>query len=153
MADKNNSVVALRRRRKIVEGCSTLGLLLVAAALAVPFLDMGNAVVTGVMKWLYAAGALLFTGARAVNVSAPGDSPRLRRLRRMEMWAGFCFCVGAAFWFYNSARFGGIVFSRAVMNNTIAFTLAGAVIQVTASWMISSRAGKEERERNRNSGK
>ncbi|MDE6836633.1 MAG: hypothetical protein K2J03_06725 [Muribaculaceae bacterium] len=81
-----------------------------------------------------------------VNVNSPGDSMRLKRLRRMEMWAGITFLVGAFFWFYNSARFPNVGFSLVVMRDTIMFTLAGAIIQVIASWMIAARMNKEAKE-------
>lgn len=130
--------------RRAVEAVSTLGLLLIAAGLVVPFAAVDSLVTVAVCRWIFAAGAVTYTVARLINVNEPSDSLRLRRLRRMEMWAGFCFVVAAAFWFYNSHRFAGIAFSLPVMNNTIAFTLAGAVIQVVASWMISARAKKEK---------
>lgn len=130
---------------KKVEATSTMGLLLIAVALISPFaaLDSGWVPVAG--RWIYAAGAIIYTVARMVNVNEPGDSARLRRLRRMEMWAGFCFIIGGAFWFYNAHHFAGIDFSLPVMRDTIAFTLAGAIIQVIASWMISSRMAKEKK--------
>lgn len=140
MKEKN---INMESRRKKVEGCATFGLLLVCAGLIAPFASTDNATLISVFKWIYTTGALIYTIARVVNVNDPGDSMRLRRLRRMEMWAGICFCVGAGFWFYNSARFAGILFSLPVMNNTIVFTLAGAMIQVVASWMIAARMKKE----------
>lgn len=135
--------ISLDKRRRIVEACSTFGLILIAAGLLAPFTSIENTAAITVYKWIFTAGAVIYTAARLVNVNAPSDSLRLRRLRRMEMWAGFAFCVGAFFWFYNSARLHGYTFSVAVMNNTIVFTLAGALIQIIASWMISSRARKE----------
>ncbi len=74
--------------------------------------------------------------ARLVKVGAPGDSLRVRRIRRMEVWSGVCFCVGAAFWFYNSARFGAYGITLGILRDTILFTLAGALIQIISSWML-----------------
>ncbi|MDE6339873.1 MAG: hypothetical protein K2K97_08835 [Muribaculaceae bacterium] len=129
----------------MVEAASTVGLLLIAVGLVAPFAALGSDWVPVVCRWVYAAGALLYTAARMVNVNEPNDSSRLRRLRRMEMWAGFCFVIGGAFWFYNAHRFAGISFSLPVMRDTIAFTMAGAIIQIVASWMISARAAKEKK--------
>ena len=129
----NGNKERLRRR---IEAISTVGLLLIAA--------VEDALIAGICKWVFAAGAVIYTVARMVNVNDPGDSLKLRRLRRMEMWAGFCFVVASGFWFYNAHRLAGIVFSLPVMNNTIVFTLAGAMIQVISSWMISARAKKEK---------
>ncbi|MBD5197189.1 MAG: hypothetical protein HDS89_07050 [Bacteroidales bacterium] len=133
----------MQRRRKIVEIVSTMGLLLVAVGLMAPFASLGSELMPVICRWVFAAGALIYTGARMVNVNEPKDSTKLRRLRRMEMWAGFCFVLGGAFWFYNAHRFAGIGFTLPVMRDTIAFTMAGAIIQVIASWMITARQKKE----------
>lgn len=130
-----------------MEALSTVGLLLIAAGLVVPFVAVENAMAVAVCRWVFAAGAVVYTVARMVDVNMPSDSTRLRRLRRMEMWAGFCFVAAAGLWFYNSHRFAGIGFSLPVMNNTIVFTLAGAMIQIVASWMISSQSKKERGKR------
>ena len=126
-----------------MENLSLVGLLLLCVGLVAPFANIGSDMLLSIFKYVYAVGALIYAVARMVNVNAPGDSLRLRRLRRMEMWAGFAFIVGAFFWFYNSARYPDIGFSLAVMRDTIMFTLAGALIQVIASWMIAARMKKE----------
>ncbi len=138
-------------RRKKMEGVATVGLLLVAVAMLGPFMTFGN---TGfdwmqVFKWVYAAGALIYTFARLVSVNDPRDSLRLRRLRRLEFWAGMAFCIGAFFWFYNERRFGNSMFvaPMAILKDVVAFSMAGAVIQVIASWMIAFRQQKEKKER------
>ena len=133
----------MEKLRRKVEAASTIGLVFIAAGLVAPFASIENSVIVEICKWVFAAGALIYTVARMINVNDPGDSLRLRRLRRMEMWAGFCFVVASCFWFYNAHRFAGIIFSLPVMNNTIVFTLAGAMIQVAASWMIAAQAKKE----------
>ena len=130
-------------KRKRVEAAATFGLLLLAAGLVAPFANIENTQLARVFKYVFAAGALIYTAARLVNVNAPGDSVRLRRLRRMEMWAGFCFCVGAFFWFYKSVKYPEYGFTLGVVRDTILFTLSGAMIQVIASWMISARMKKE----------
>lgn len=127
----------LEKRRKYVETAATLGLLFVLVAMIAPFLEewLGRSMMW--VKWVYAAGALIYTCARVVNVNAPGDSLRLRRLRRLEFWAGMCFIVGAAFWFYKLQYYSGFFAGPlAIMRQTVAFTMAGAVIQIVASWMI-----------------
>ena len=134
----------LEARRKNVEIGASIGLLLVLLAMMAPFLEglLGHSMMWA--KWVYAAGALLYTCSRVVNVNAEGDSLRLRRLRRLEFWAGMCFIIGAAFWFYKLQYYSGIKAGPlAVMRQTVAFTMAGAVIQIVASWMISFRMRKE----------
>lgn len=138
------TMAKLEKRRKYVELGATLGLLLVLASMTAPFLEgvAGRSMMWA--KWVYAAGALTYTVARVVNVNALGDSLRLRRLRRLEFWAGMCFIVGGAFWFYKLQYFSGLFAGPlAVMRQTVAFTMAGAVIQIVASWMIAYRMKKE----------
>ena len=138
---------SLEKRRRYVEVAASVGLLLVLAAMMAPFLGglLGNSMVWA--KWVYAGGALVYTVARVVNVNAPGDSLRLRRLRRLEFWAGMCFVIGAAFWFYKLQYYSGFFAGPlAVMRQTVAFTMAGAVLQIVASWMIAARMKKENKQ-------
>ncbi len=135
---------ALEKRRKYVEAGATIGLLLVLGAMMAPFLGGMAGTAMAWAKWVYAAGALIYTAARVVDVNAPGDSLRLRRLRRLEFWAGVCFIVGGAFWFYKEQYYTGFFAGPlAIVRQTVAFTMAGAVIQIVASWMISYRMKKE----------
>ena len=138
---------ALTRRRRVAESLSTLGLFFLALSLVVPFAQIGNGAFQGAFKWVFAAAALLYTGARLIPVNAPDDSLRLKRMRRLEVWAGILFCVASFFWFYKSARLGEFGFSLALIHDTILFTLAGAIIQIIASWMIANRMKKEEKNR------
>ena len=136
---------ALEKKRKYVEAGATVGLLLVLAAMMAPFLEglAGRSMMWA--KWVYAAGALVYTVARVVDINAPGDSLRLRRLRRLEFWAGMCFIIGAAFWFYKLQYYSGFFAGPlAVMRQTVAFTMAGAVIQIVSSWMIAYQMKKDQ---------
>ena len=138
---------AVEKRRKTIESSATFGLILVAVALAAPFTDLTNFEYIRIFKWIYAPGALLFTIARIVGANDPADSLRVKRLRRLECWAGIALCVGAFFWFYNEGRFEDVlkVGSGALtyLHETIIFSLVGALIQVIASWMIYYRQKKE----------
>lgn len=140
-----SSGAPMEKKRKYVELAASLGLLLVLLAMMLPFFAgflPGSPISWGL--WIYAAGALVYTVARVVNVNAPSDSLRLRRLRRMEFWAGMCFVVGAAFWYYKLNYFQAMYSGPlAVMRQTVAFTMAGAVVQIVASWMIAFRMKKE----------
>lgn len=133
------------RRIRYVEAFAAAGLMLVLVAMAAPFFATGLGFPLSWTRWVYAVGAIVYTAARAVNVNLPGDSLRLRRLRRLEFWAGICFIVGGAFWFYKIDYFTGFIAGPlAVLRQTVAFTMAGAVIQIVASWMISYRMRKEQ---------
>lgn len=147
MSEKNVDWV---KRRRVMVGVSTFGLLLVAAAMVGPFASgIGNMAALSVYKWIYAAGALIYLFARLVGASDRSESLRLRRLRRIEFWAGMAFAAGAFLWFYKEAKLGALPGTGplAILNDTVLFTLAGAMIQVIASWMIAAREKKEAREK------
>ncbi|MDE6295419.1 MAG: hypothetical protein K2M03_05075 [Muribaculaceae bacterium] len=145
MSDKN---MDREKRRRQLEGISTFGLIIIAVAMVGPFASgIGNMTALSVYKWIYAAGALIYLLARVVGATDRNGSLRLRRLRRLEFWAGMAFAVGAFFWFYNEARFSAIWSAGplAILQNTVLFTLAGAMIQIIASWMITARIRKEQK--------
>lgn len=134
----------LDHRRRISEYVATFGLICICVALIVPFFSpLKMAYVCG-FKWIYGTGALVFTVARAINANDPDDSLRMKRLHRMEFWAGVAFIAGAAFWFYQEKHMGDFAGVLAVLRDTIMFTLAGALIQIIAAFMIISRGKKEE---------
>lgn len=131
------------KRRRMVEATATFGLILICVALIAPFASPANVAMMSGFKWVYSAGTLIFLIARAANASDPEDSLRMRRLHRMEFWAGVAFMAGAAFWFYQEAHLGPYVGVLGLMRDTVMFTLAGAVIQIIASWMIVAQQKKE----------
>ena len=131
--------------RRSMEALATFGLILVAAGLVAPFGIAGSAGWLTAFKCIFAAGALCYFAARLVASIGKDESVRVRRLRRMEMWAGVCFMVAAFFWFYNTRGLGGHMLTFKAMQETIVFTLAGAVIQIISSWMLSSALRKESK--------
>lgn len=137
------------KKRKAVESTATFGLILVAVSLAAPFTDLMNFQYIKIFKWIYAPGALIFTIARIVGANDPGDSKNIKRLRRLEFWAGIAFCIGAFFWFYNEETYKAFLMMNAgalvYLRETIMFSLVGALIQVIASWLIYFRQKKELR--------
>ncbi|MCH5239718.1 MAG: hypothetical protein J1F38_05805 [Muribaculaceae bacterium] len=139
----------LEKRRKQVEATSTFGLILICVALVAPFTTVSSIEYLNVFRWIYGAGALIYLLARIVDVSDPKESLRLKRLRRMELWAGISFGLATAFWFigqhkYHNDPYIGIL---AVLWNTIMFTLVGALIQIVATWLIYSQTKKEIKNR------
>lgn len=141
---KNHS----EKTRKAIEGIASFGLILIAVGIAAPFTDMLNSDYIRFFKWIYAPGALIYTVARIVGSTDPADSLRVRRLRRMEFWAGVAFCVGAFFWFYNEHRYAELLkFGSGAMTylrETIYFSLAGALIQIIAVAALSRQQRKEK---------
>lgn len=134
----------LEKRLQAAENCATFGLILVCVGLISPFFSGSFTWVMAVSKWIYLAGALIYMGARVAGVIADRNaSVRVRRLRRMEGWAGVCFCIGTFFWLFNDYRFGNLGFGLKVIGDTVTFTLAGAIIQIIASWLLASALRKE----------
>lgn len=75
--------------------------------------------------YVYSAGAL---GLLLVRLFTPyrGDNVRLKRWHRIECWAALFFCAGAVFLFVDGAS----------LRDWLAFTLAGAVLQIICSFAI-----------------
>lgn len=140
---------ALEKRRKQVEATATFGLILICVALVAPFTSPASMEYLNVFRWIYGSGAVIYLIARITDISDPMDSPRLKRLRRMEFWAGVSFGLATAFWFIGQHRLGDHAGALAVLQNTIMFTLVGALIQIVASWLIYSQTKKEIKERNK----
>ena len=134
---------AKARRLRAFESSATFGLLLLAVGLVAPFTSLDNETMLTVFKWIYASGALIYLVSRIAGGYDPTDSLRVRRLRRLEVWAGVAFGIAAFFWFYNGARNAGYPMTLQVMRDTVVFTLVGALIQIIASWMIVARKRKE----------
>ncbi|MBO5028756.1 MAG: hypothetical protein J6C59_03990 [Muribaculaceae bacterium] len=135
----------ITKKRKLLDTLASVGMLLVAAALAIPLVKMGDVQFLSPFKWVFAAGALLYTVARVLNPVDSAESLRLRRLHRMQAWAGIAFVIAAFFWFYNEERFGNAAGTLQITRQTILFALVGAVLQIVSSWMIFSREKKEKK--------
>ena len=149
MSAKNRLTgAALEKRRKQVEGTATFGLILICIALVSPFTNPANLYLLSIFRWIFGAGALIYLIARTVDITDPQESLRLRRLRRMEFWAGVSFGIATAFWFYNQHHLGEYMGMLTILRTTILFTLVGAVIQIIASWLIYTQAKKEVEQRN-----
>lgn len=148
MSEGSGDKKAVRRSRKAIEKAAAFGLILVAVGLAAPFTDLTNTDYIRFFKWIYTPGALIYTIARIAGSTDPDESMRLRRLRRLEFWAGVAFCIGAFFWFYNEYHYGEYLVNgtgaMTYLRDTVYFTLSGALIQVMAIFMISRRLKKEK---------
>lgn len=133
--------------RRYTDNIATFGLLLVCVALFVPLINIFSPTFEMIMKWVYAAGALIYTLARVLDLAVKGESFKVRRLRHMEFWAGIAFCVAAGLWFYHGNRLGGHYgMTLGVIRDTVVFTIVGAVLQIVASWLLSAQLRKELKE-------
>ena len=133
--------------RRYTDNIATFGLLLVCVALLVPLINIISPTFEMVMKWVYAAGALIYTLMRILDLAVKGESFKVRRLRHMEFWAGIAFCVAAGLWFYHGNRLGGHYgMTLGVIRDTVVFTIVGAVLQIVASWLLAAQLRKEQKE-------
>ncbi len=132
-----------RRRNTLIENIAAVGMLLICAGLMIPLFKLSDPDALEPFKWLYTAGAVIFTAARAAGACDRSGSKRMIRLRRMEFWGGVAFILAAAIWFYKEQHLGPYVGPLAVIKDSILFTLVGACIQVIAAWLIYSVRKKE----------
>lgn len=99
----------------------TVSMLLIAMGALLPLLNLGN----DVYKYVFSVGAI---GMLVGRLFSPykGNVLRVKRLYRIEAWSAIFFCVAVFFMFYKDAS----------PTDWIAFTLAGAVLQIYTSIMI-----------------
>lgn len=99
----------------------TVSMLLIAMGALLPLLNLGN----DVYKYVFSVGAV---GMLVGRLFSPykGNVLRVKRLYRIEAWSAIFFCVAVFFMFYKDAS----------PTDWIAFTLAGAVLQIYTSIMI-----------------
>lgn len=109
-----------------------IGLLLIVAGTAMPLFHL-----TGLwVKVIFSIGAAATLLGRILSPSTKGLPLRARRLYRMEAWAGVIFCIGAFFMWYTPERM-----------DWLAFTLAGAVIQIYTSLAIPKALAEQSKEK------
>lgn len=120
-------------KEKIMLALITLGMLLICAAIVIPFF----AGIDGITyKILYAAGAIMLFVGR-IFTQYKGKDLRLKRLYRIETWSAIFFCAAAFFLFYPPGN---------NMRDVLAFTLAGGAIQIYTSIMIGFVLRKKEQQ-------
>lgn len=102
------------------DGIASIGLLVYMVAL---FLLQWQP--AEVCRWIAATGALIVIVARLFS-AYKGPDLKLKRLLRIQAWSGIFFCAATVFLFIPDGS----------LRDFIAFTLAGAVIQIYTSIAI-----------------
>ena len=111
-----------------------IGLIMVAVGVMMPIMS-GNIEGTA-FRYVYTIGAVISVVARLFQPKAPAGTPiRLQRLLRLESWSAIMFCVAAFFSFYDQTQ----------IRDWLAFTLAGAAIQIYASIAIALVQRKQKK--------
>lgn len=108
-----------------------IGLLLILAATATPFFLMHTAWALQAYPFVYLGGAVLLLVARLFTKQNSSDM-RLRALHRMEKWTPLLFLAAVMLLFYKPDT----------LRDWLAFTLAGALIQIYTSLAIPAREKK-----------
>lgn len=114
-----------------------IGLLAVLFSTMAPFFFGHTPWIMASYKYIYCAGAAVMLVTRLFTPYR-GDDFRLKRLHRIEAWIPIIFGVGAFFLFYRQDG----------LRDWIAFTLAGAVLQIYTSIAIPLREARILKERN-----
>jgi len=122
-----------QNKRTNLSGILVIVGLLMMAVMAVTPLLVNHSINLELMRWIYAAGAIIVLAGRLVGAYR-GPSFRLRRLHVILIFSALLYCASASMMFI----FQGT-------NNWIAFLLAGLIVQLYASWMIDREQQKEEK--------
>ncbi|MDE6206841.1 MAG: hypothetical protein K2M55_03440 [Muribaculaceae bacterium] len=123
--------MTIENGRPYMSAVAAAGLLIIMCATVAPFFLRAHAWAQDSYRYVYSAGALMVFVARLFSGRRSTDM-RLRRLYRLEVWEGIIFMVAAAFLF----------FTGAALRDWVAFTIAGAALQVYTSFAIPAREAK-----------
>ncbi len=115
---------------KIIYSASTIGFLMIAAAMIVPLVQ-GPYSPDQWFKYVYAAGAVIMLICSLLT-PYKGKDLKLKRLYRIQSWSAIMFCAATFFLFWPDAT----------LRDWIAFTLAGAVIRAYSNFAIVARQRK-----------
>lgn len=128
--DKVQEIIG-KQPRKYMLWLISVAMLLIATGALLPILMIGG----DVYKYVYGLGAV---GMLIGRIFAPykGNVLRVKRLYRIEAWSAIFFCAATFFMFYKDAG----------PTDWIAFTLAGAVLQIYTSIMIPRTINKAIKE-------
>jgi len=108
------------------------GLLVLAAMALLPLLNIFGAWI----KWTFAAGAVIALVAQLMK-KYDTDNLRIKRLGRMLVVSAVLYCASAAMMLLFDDR-----------RDQIAFLLAGAMLQIYASWRMDAEVRKELKKQN-----
>lgn len=126
----------LQANQKTANMLLCLGMLVLLASALMPIVGVN-------WEWLrysYAAGAALTLVAQVLMPNL-GNSLRERRLARTNVWSAVLYCVSAACLFLHDS---------AMQKSWVAFLLAGAVIQIFATLMLSNLQNKGSQNNGKN---
>lgn len=118
MSKLNNKV-----NPKVINAMLCLAMLVLLVAAFLPIVGVKSEW----LRWAFAAGAVVTLVCQVLS-PVPAQGLRERRLSRMNVWSAIMYCVSAACLF---------VHDDAMQRSWVAFLLAGAVLQIYATMMLS----------------
>ena len=125
------------RNMMLANVVAPLGLLLVLVATATPFFLMHTPWAIAAYPWVYGAGAIILLVARLFVTHQTADD-RLKRLYRLEKWSPILFIAALAILLYNQYYDP----THTTLRDWLAFTMAGAALQVFTGFAIPARMKK-----------
>ncbi len=117
---------------RLANDISTIGFLMIAAAMVVPFIQ-GPYNTDNWYYYLYAAGAFVMLVCALLS-PYKGHDMKIKRLVRVQSWSAIIFCAGAALLFIPGTT----------LRDWIAFTLAGAVLRAFSTIAIAMHMRKQK---------
>ncbi len=108
-------------KKTILYAILITGMLMMACGMALPFFAGLQFVA---FRYIFCTGAVLTLLSRLFS-RYDGENLRIKRLHRLEFWSALLYCVAGFFLFY----------PHGTLQEALAFTLAGAVVQIYASIM------------------
>lgn len=117
------------KRIKISNLLVLIGLLVMVVMAVMPLFNL----IAEWMRWAFAVGAFIVLVARVLGMYT-GPSLRIKRLHRILVTSAIMYCVSALMMFLSRGT-----------NDWLGFLLAGAVVQIYATWMIDRESAKTEK--------
>lgn len=121
------------RNRFLANVLAPVGLMLVLLATLVPFFMMHVSWAQAVYPMVYGIGAVILLGARLFTSHSTTDL-RLRSLYRLEKWSPILFIAALVVLWYNPET----------LRDWLAFTMAGAALQVFTGFAIPARLARSK---------
>lgn len=125
----------MRRLSRLQSAVFALGAVLMVAG------AVGSVLRWGVAPWVYAAGAVAFTGMQMLQ-RYEGPSFTLRRLRRIVLFSDFLLLLSAVLMFVSRwPQLGGLdwlTYVNYVHNNWVVTLLIAAILQLYTTYRIDS---------------
>lgn len=128
----------MANKQKISTALLAIGIILLLVAAIMPLVSL----YFSWLKYIYATGAALTLIARLID-RYTGNNITLKRLNRILICSSICYCVSAVILF-------DVLRNYVAEKDWLAFLLAGAVLQIYATFRIESEEKNEAKKNCKN---